>query len=437
MDRSPTATGSTRTPDPYGGLDPELGAWVEGELGRTIASAVRSSVGGSRITWLVDLADDAPPGSVVVRVEGLGSFTGTEVTLEREARAFRALALVEIPVPRVIALHPDGSAAILERLAGTDDLDLFEPDERAAVLDHFAAVVAAMHRVDMETIDLPGFDRPATPEEHARLDLAMWRRLGDSVPDLDPLIQYAGTWLHAHAPTTVSRTSFVQGDTGPGNFLADGRIVTGLVDMEFAHLGDPMDDLAWIMMRLHDDAAFESFLESYACHGGAPINEASVSYYRLAVDYRCAVTTSLAVASGGGARGWAPYQLQTQRYLDGIAGRLAEAAGVDLPSADVPDVGPTDRTALFDQLLLTLRTAARSIADPDISTATRNDQILVHMLRAHDRFGAAIDAAESADPLATGAAAITAEADADGRVLAALLHRRARQRLLWTTLLDR
>ncbi|MGD9703735.1 MAG: phosphotransferase family protein [Acidimicrobiia bacterium] len=415
-------------------------------LGREIAAAARTTTGGSRITWIVDLAGDPPPDPVVVRVEGQGSFTGTEVSLVREVAAFRALASTRVPVPGVHAVHPDGSAAILERLAGTDDLDRFQPDDRAAALNDFAAVLAEMHRVDPDTLDLPGFGRPSTPEEHARIDLAMWQRLASSVVDLDPLIAYTGGWLQAHAPTTVARTVFVQGDTGPGNFMADAGRVTGLVDMEFAHIGDPMDDLAWVMMRMRSDAAYETFVDAYTRHGGAPIGPASVAFYRLAVDYRCAVTTSLAVARGGGARGWAPYQLQTQRYLDGIAERLTAATGLQVPPVDVPEVGPTARTAMFDQLLATLRTAARSIADPEISAATRNDQILVHLLRAHDRLGAAIEAGDAADLAGTGGAGATAidagaaaaagEAD-DDRVLGVLLRRRRRQRLLWSTLLER
>ena len=52
------------------------------------------------------------------------------------------------------------------------------------------------------------------------------------------------------APTSPTRAtpgpSLVQGDTGPGNFLHDGRRVTAFLDFELGHLGDPMEDLAWV-----------------------------------------------------------------------------------------------------------------------------------------------------------------------------------------------
>src|SRR5262249_3650361 len=143
--------------------------------------------------------------------------------------------------------------------------------------------------------------RPASAEDHARLDLAVWHRIAATLLDLDPFLAFAGEFLWARAPASVSRTVLVQGDTGPGNFLClDGR-VTGLVDMEFAHIGDPMDDVAWVRMRAGE--ASERVLSAYSAAGGAPIDWASVRFYDAAVRYRCAVTTSLAVARGGGARG--------------------------------------------------------------------------------------------------------------------------------------
>ena len=100
----------------------------------------------------------------------------------------------------------------------------------------------------------------------------------------------------------------VQGDTGPGNFVFENGKVTGIVDWEFAHLGDPMDD----GLARHADAATPI---SSGTAGAVPtgdryqIDHDRIRYYRAAVDYRCAVTTSLAVSRGGGARGWAPYLL--------------------------------------------------------------------------------------------------------------------------------
>ena len=46
-----------------------------------------------------------------------------------------------------------------------------------------------------------------------------------------------------------ARPCFLQGDTGPGNFMFEGDRVTHLVDWEIAHFGDPMEELAAICVR--------------------------------------------------------------------------------------------------------------------------------------------------------------------------------------------
>ena len=211
------------------------------------------------------------------------------------------------------------------------------------MLADFVDAVAALHRLDPSSLDLPGFDIPRTPEDHARLDLQRWRAIAETAAlDLDPLARYAGGYLLAHPPGTVARTCLVQGDTGPGNFVvADGR-VTGLVDMEFAHVGDPMDDVAWILMRgIGDDPG--PYLARYTERSGIAIDAASVAYYAVAVRYRCVITTTLAAARGGGARGWAPYLMATERFLRETAATLSDCLGVHEPTSR-PARGAADGT---------------------------------------------------------------------------------------------
>src|SRR5262249_48330622 len=154
--------------------------------------------------------------------------------------------------------------------------------------------------------------------------------------------------------------------------------VTGLVDWEFAHLGDPMDDWAWIEMR-SDATELPALHDRYSERTGIAVDDERIAYYRLAVQYRCAVTTTLAVRRGAGARGWPPYLLATQRYLDGVARALAERCSVT-PTTYAPRDGESPRTALYDELLTGVRTATGAIDDPEEREATRNLQILVRHL---------------------------------------------------------
>ena len=429
-------------------MDDALRAWVEATVGGRVVHTSRPPVGGSRELHLVDLVqDDSGVLPLVVRCEGGSSFAGTEVSLAREAVVYRALEDTEVPVPRVVALDADGKILVLERVTGNGDLDAVDPGERAAVMATFVDALAALHQLDVDTLSLPGFQRPRTAEQHARLDLEMWQRLArDGVTDLDPLVRYAGAWLWEHAPATVARTVLVQGDTGPGNFVFEHGTVTGIVDWEFAHIGDPMDDWAWIDMRA-DPAELPALHERYARTTGVDVDLDRIAYYRIAVDYRCAITTSLAVSRGGGARGWAPYLLVTQRYLDGLASRLSARLGVD-EQTDLPSVTATARAQHFGALVDGIRTAVRHIDDEEIREQTRNLLILARYLAAYDEVGEEVEAIDRIDRVATFGADsedderfLTLVEDAgtrgDEQVWRYLLRRHTRRRLLWVSLLDR
>ena len=181
------------------------------------------------------------------------------------------------------------------------------------------------------------------------------------------------------ACSDVSRaTVLVQGDTGPGNFLADDGVVTGLVDWEFAHVGDPMDDWAWVEMRV--DAEEIPALHDRYTRDWYPDRSGSD---RLLPDRGRLPLRDHDVARGEPwrRRGWAPYLLQTQRYLDGIAARLSARLGVDEHPV-VPTASPTARSPHFDALLDGVRAAVRHLDDTDVREHTRNLQILVRYLRA-------------------------------------------------------
>jgi aminoglycoside phosphotransferase (APT) family kinase protein len=427
-------------------VDDDTRAWLEATVGGRVVDERRPPTGGSRTVYLVDVENDG--GGVlelVVRCEGEGSFTGTEVSLAREAAVYHALGSTAVPTPALVAAAPDHSVIVLERVAGTADLAPVGSDERTTTMRNFVDAVGELHRLDVDALELPGFAMPRTAADHARLDLEMWARLGERAAPLDPLLRYAAAWLWANPPDTVPRTVLVQGDTGPGNFLAaDGR-VTGLVDWEFAHVGDPMDDWAWIEMR-SDATELPALHERYSQRTGIAVDAERIAYYRLAVQYRCAVTTTLAVRRGAGARGWAPYLLATQRFLDGVARSLAERCAV-VAAPTAPLVGESPRTALYDELVAGVRAAVGVIDDEQAREATRNLLILVRHLRAADRVGVALEREDCDDRAATlgadvddarlGDLAEQAGSTTDTVVLGYLLRRQARERQLWADLLDR
>ena len=113
----------------------------------------------------------------------------------------------------------------------------------------------------------------------------------------------------------------------------------------------------------------------------------------------------------------------------------------------VPTASPTARSPHFDALLDGVRAAVRHLDDTDVREHTRNLQILVRYLRAYDELGAEIESLDRTDRATTfpdpvDDARLAEFVEVAGRVgdepmLRYLLRRRARERLLWASLLNR
>lgn len=424
-------------------------SWLEATAGGTLASVVRSAQGASREQYFVEVETPrAEPRLMVLRCEAGSSFSGTDFCPAKEAAIYRALETTPVPVPRVVGLAPEGAALLMERVPGTSDLAVLDEAERDATMLSFIDALAVLHTLDVDALPLEQLCKPRCPEDHARLDLETWASLTEQyVASLDPLLGYAAAWLRAHSPSEVARTVLVQGDTGPGNFVFQQGEVTGIVDWELAHVGDPMDDLAWLDYRNRIGLDRARLHQRYSSRSGIEIDEDSISFYAVAVRYRCAVTTSLAVSRGGGALGLPPYLPARQRFLVDVGRELARCADIREPPVELPRADASERTAWFDWLEGAIRAGAKGIADAELRAATRNSRIVLHYLRAHDQLGpelAALDRADCRASLGSElggrellAVASDAGATGDDQVLRYLLRRTQRSGALWAGLHDR
>jgi Ser/Thr protein kinase RdoA (MazF antagonist) len=113
-----------------------------------------------------------------------------------------------------------------------------------------------------------------------------------------PATEFAVEWLRANAPSTPSATSICHGDAGPGNFLFEGARVTAMLDWEFAHVGDPHDDLAWVAVRtpLLGQLDLADAYAAWEATTGLTIEPARVEYYRVLVLTRMIISCDAAVA---------------------------------------------------------------------------------------------------------------------------------------------
>ncbi len=218
--------------------DPASPAWLTGLAGEGAAIDAVLSGGTSRQT----VAITTPDGRQLIarRDDGTGPFSGTPFTLAREAAACRWAAASGLPAPGVAAISHDGSAYTATHLPGR----AARHDE---ALDDYLAVLARLHREDPD-----GFPRLSPPSDHGGEpdDLPVWRDLVTTrLEPAEPVLDLALDTLARHRTSWADQQVVCHGDTGAGNYLVDGDRVTGLVDWELAHLGDPHHDLASIAVR--------------------------------------------------------------------------------------------------------------------------------------------------------------------------------------------
>lgn len=422
------------------GLSAELIAWIEAESGARPQHASRLAGGGSRVTILVDAErPDASALPLVLRLEGGGSHSGTSFSLEREYRVYRALAGRDVPVPRAYGLMDDGSALLMERLEGTADFRSMSAADRAGVARKFVEALARMHAINASELDLPGFGMPKDARDHALLDLGRWEALARSSCWDEPLVRFTFSHLRANAPPTVQRTVLVQGDTGPGNFMATPDRITGLIDWEFSHVGDPMDDFGWLKYRSRETyPLFEAAFADYEQISGLRLQSESIDYYYLMALLRCAVTVALG-KSKGGALGVIPYRYSFHNYLAQIADDLVKHAGLPIE----PDPAPTEGSPT-SPLYSEARGELRNHVLNDIPTyrgraAAQAAITALTALELQQRFGGQIEVRDREERQALFGAAevdLPEEADKAGLVddaamLAYLARRAWRQRFLW------
>jgi len=315
-------------------------SFVEGAIGGRVVRLERAAVGSSRVTLRVD-AEDAQGHArqLVVRHDsGDGPLSGTEINLANEARFYRALADHPVRIPRLIAEAEDGLTLLVERAPGTESLgELSEPDRQAVQAD-FGRALAELHAVDSTELRLGDLARPREAADHALLDLARWARLQcENVADASDVSRLAIDWLGKNPPRWVERTVLCHGDAGIGNFLHDGRRVTALLDWEFAHLGDPLDDVAWVLVRSHVTGgdAWRAALTTWSEQSAVPLEPGRIAYYRAMVLLRMAVSCEIALshARPGRAMDTTVYRALLP-YLEFLMPQALREAGCREPGLD-------------------------------------------------------------------------------------------------------
>jgi aminoglycoside phosphotransferase (APT) family kinase protein len=209
--------------------------------------------GASRETYRVRLLAGGKTRGVILRRDPPSSLIDTERALEY--RTYEAAWRAGIPVPEPLLLEEDESVldrpfSLMAEVTGCETAiaNLALPEYQAVsreIAEKKWTLLGELAARDID--DLGVVDFMEIPEHAAKRELEYWANvIRTDALSPQPVAEAAIRWLTRHLPPPSERLCLVHGDYRSGNFLYNqAGEIPALLDWEMAHIGDPLEDLAW------------------------------------------------------------------------------------------------------------------------------------------------------------------------------------------------
>jgi len=258
--------------------------------------------GASKEAWSVDA--DTPQGALALLVRRAGGAViySDTLSLADEHAVVSAAHAAGVRAPRTYGYLPDvggREAFVMERLPGEGigRRIVTRPEHaaaRAKLPEQMADELAKIHRIPIGTLPfLPGGG--AAPAA-VRVIERLYNEI-DSLAEPHPAIEWGVRWLRDHPPRSFDEV-LVHGDFRIGNLLVSEAGLLGVLDWEFAHVGDPVEDLAWPLVRawrfgqdarLGGIASIDAYLARYNQATGRDVDRASLFFWELMGNVKWAI----------------------------------------------------------------------------------------------------------------------------------------------------
>ncbi len=235
-----------------------LRRWLADELHANdveVRGVRRLSGGSSRENWAFSLHGPGGERPMLLRRDPVASVANTDRALE--VGVIEALRGEAIPGPVIVAVDLTGRrlerpSVVMERSPGRAHRAVLRErdplrlglDGRLALAASLADLLADVHAIEATARYRDALGDP--PDDPASAEILRWEAEVERVKvEPQPELVYVAGWLWEHRPTPPARTVVVHGDFRPANVLVEDGHITALLDWEFAHLGDPAEDLGW------------------------------------------------------------------------------------------------------------------------------------------------------------------------------------------------
>lgn len=286
-------------------LEAFLASVVPGRRARVTSYALMTG-GYSRVMAKADVEwDNGDTETLVLRGDPPPDKTMLVTDRDAEWAVLKCLSGVS-SVPMPAALHYDATgehlgtkAIVLEFCSGPSLQAELNALVAASVPDHdpkflahrdaFVDTVARVPQVDLSILPA-AMARPTDWDAYMSTVNESWGLNERTLKESSPIMRYLGAWLDAHRPPPMP-LALQHGDLQPANILLDPLDASHrLIDWEYAHIGDPREDLGWYVT--YSAAAPpslygidpEAFLARYRDRTGTSellVNQATVGYFSV------------------------------------------------------------------------------------------------------------------------------------------------------------
>ena len=232
-----------------------------------------------------------------------------DTSREAEYAYYTSFVGTSVPVPTMRWLEPDpahlgGPFFIMERVTGgeTAPATLHTPPYQpvhAQIARRMYETLAAVASFDWRESPIARVAEAPALDTAWSIQLRHWERIvDDNELSPQPIVRAAIRWLRANPPPPAQRVSVVHGDYRVGNFMytVDGRIIA-VFDWEMAHLGDPIEDLAWSMNESWQWAnkdgrpggiiTVDEACRAWSAASGLQVDAHALRWWRIFCDVKC------------------------------------------------------------------------------------------------------------------------------------------------------
>ncbi|QIL74035.1 phosphotransferase family protein (plasmid) [Diaphorobacter sp. HDW4B] len=274
--------------------------------------------GFGKQTYLFAVQGRDLSGDFVLRRDPIRSFIDNDCHLVSvEFQVIRAVHALGFPAPEAVwcdtehALLPGGDFMVMRRAPGSAAGSVFSAQSAvpADLSKTLAQILARLHALPpvKELASLKGSINSnlsqLTIAECTRQYLEEWLTLYRATPHLPSaaVLSIFG-WLLEHIPQSSGHPSLLHGDIGFHNFLfhgeegSDKRELSVVLDWEFAHVGDPAEDLAYVRNTLGTALDWPTFLADYRAAGGTEVSDERIRFFEVWGHLRNAAAANLATA---------------------------------------------------------------------------------------------------------------------------------------------